>query len=58
MRKSMFPLILLFFVHIYGFANSQNVADKKITIQVSNLELKKVFNTPSFLIMTSGSSSG
>ena len=44
MRKSMFPLILLFFVHIYGFANSQNVADKKITIQVSNLELKKVFS--------------
>ena len=44
MRKSMFPLIILFFVHIYSYANSQNVADKKITIQVTNLELKKVFS--------------
>jgi TonB-linked SusC/RagA family outer membrane protein len=43
MRKSFFPIIVLFFVQICGYANSQNVADKKVSIQVTNLELKKVF---------------
>ena len=42
MRKSFFPFIVLFLVQICGYANSQNVTDKKINIQVNNLELKKV----------------
>lgn len=44
MRKVLFPLIVLFFMQICAYAKSQDITDKKISIQVLNVELSKVFS--------------
>jgi TonB-linked SusC/RagA family outer membrane protein len=43
MRKSFFPLIFLFLLQLCAYARSQSIYDKKVTIQVVDVELRKVF---------------
>lgn len=44
MRKSFFPLIFLFLLQFCAYARSQSIYDKKVTIQVVDVELRKVFS--------------
>jgi TonB-linked SusC/RagA family outer membrane protein len=43
MKKSLLPLIFLFCMQLSVFAVSQTLLDKKVTLQLQNTELKRVF---------------